>query len=205
MGASKTEIEINIGERVRKLRTERNLTLQNVANFTGFSKALISQIENGVVMPPINTLGKIAVVLNVKMTYFFEEEINYKDYYIVKKDERKFVFKEGAKHGYLYEELAHIKNNDIFETFIVTIKPSSGEKKLFSHEGYEFMYILKGGITLHLNNEIQMLEENDSIAFNSKIPHYAESHIGEQSSILTIRMKGQDIKKIVQNMSKKNS
>lgn len=198
-----SEIEINIGERVRKLRTERGLTLQDVANFTGFSKALISQIENGVVMPPINTLAKIAKVLNVKMTYFFEDEINYKDFYIVKKADRKFVFKEGAKHGYLYEELAHIKNNDIFETFVVTIKPGSGEKRLFSHEGYEFMFILQGSITLHLNNESQELEEGDSIAFNSKIPHYAESNIGEQSRILSIRMKGQDIKKIVQSMSKK--
>jgi transcriptional regulator with XRE-family HTH domain len=196
------DLEINIGERVRKLRNERDLTLQDVANFTGFSKALISQIENGVVMPPITTLARIAKVLNVKMTYFFDEEVNYKDYYVVKKDERKFVFKEGAKHGYLYEELAHIKNNDIFEPFVVTINPNSDEKKLFAHDGYEFMFLLKGGITLYLNNDTIELNEGDSIAFNSKIPHYAESNTGEQSKILSIRLKGQDIKKIIQNMNK---
>ncbi len=196
------DLEINIGERVRKLRTERGLTLQDVANFTGFSKALISQIENNVVMPPINTLAKISKVLNVKMTYFFEEEINYKDFYVVKKEDRKFAFKEGAKHGYLYEELAHIKNNDIFETFVVTIKPG-GEKKLFSHDGYEFMYILSGSITLYLNNDEQVLYEGDTIAFNSKIPHYADSNTSEHAKILSIRMKGQDIKKVIQNMNKR--
>ncbi|MBC7196184.1 helix-turn-helix domain-containing protein [Deferribacteraceae bacterium V6Fe1] len=181
--------EINIGERVKKLRNERELTLQDVANMTGFSKALISQIENNVVTPPINTLAKIAKVLNVKMTYFFEEEINYKDYYLVPSDKRKFVFREGAKHGYLYEELASIKNNDLFETFIVSIKPSSGEKKLFSHEGYEFMFLLSGNIRMYLNNNTVELKEGDSIAFNSKIPHYAESLINDDSKVLSVRVK----------------
>lgn len=196
------DVDINIGGRVKKLRSDRNLTLQDVANFTGFSKALISQIENNVVMPPISTLAKIAKVLNVKMTYFFEEEIDYRDYYIVRKDARKFVFKEGAKHGYLYEELAHIKNNDIFETFIVTIKPGTSEKKLFSHEGYEFMFLSEGSINLYLNNEKLVLKEGDSIAFNSKIPHYAESISGDSSKILSVRMKGQDIKNIIKKATK---
>lgn len=196
------DVDINIGGRVKKLRNDRNLTLQDVANFTGFSKALISQIENNVVMPPISTLSKIAKVLNVKMTYFFEEEIDYSDYYIVRKNERKFVFKEGAKHGYLYEELAHIKNNDIFETFIVTIKPGTSEKKLFSHEGYEFMFLSEGGISLYLNNEKIILKEGDSIAFNSKIPHYAESISGDSSKILSVRMKGQDIKEVIRKAAK---
>ncbi len=61
------DIEIKIGERVRKIRNERGgLTLQDVANFTGFSKALISQIENNIVMPPINTLAKIARFLMLR-------------------------------------------------------------------------------------------------------------------------------------------
>ncbi|BAI80160.1 transcriptional regulator [Deferribacter desulfuricans SSM1] len=190
------DFDINIGERIRKLRNDRGMTLQDVANLTGFSKALISQIENNVVMPPITTLAKIANVLNVKMTYFFEEEINYKDYYVVKKGDRQFVFREGAKHGYLYEELAHIKNNDLFETFVVTIKPGDTHKKLFSHEGYEFMYILEGRIKLYLNNDIIELGEGDSIAFSSKIPHYAESIYSGPSKILSVRMKKIDIQKL---------
>ncbi|MBZ4643421.1 MAG: hypothetical protein PWQ25_698 [Deferribacteres bacterium] len=186
--------DINIGERVKKLRNERELTLQDVANLTGFSKALISQIENNVVTPPINTLAKIAKVLNVKMTYFFEEEINYKDYYLVASDKRKFVFREGAKHGYLYEELASIKNNDLFETFIVSVKPGTGEKKLFSHDGYEFMFLLKGHIRMYLNQDIVELKEGDSIAFNSKIPHYAESLINDDSKVLSVRVKNINLK-----------
>jgi transcriptional regulator with XRE-family HTH domain len=188
------DFDINIGERVKKLRNEKRLTLQDVANMTGFSKALISQIENNIVTPPISTLAKIAKVLNVKMTYFFEEEINYKDYYIVKSDERKFAFREGAKHGYLYEELASMKYSDLFESFMVYIKPGLGEKKLFSHDGYEFMYIISGHLRLYLNQDVCELKVGDSIAYNSKIPHYAESLIEGDSKVLSVRIKKPKVK-----------
>ncbi|MCA1927283.1 MAG: XRE family transcriptional regulator [Calditerrivibrio sp.] len=196
------EFNINIGERIKRLRHLKNLTLQDVANFTGFSKALISQIENNVVTPPISTLAKIAKVLNVKMVYFFEEDLDFKEYYLVKKNERKIAYREGAKHGYIYEELAHIKNNDIFESFIVTIKPEDREKKLFSHDGYEFMYIISGGIKMFLNNDLVVLEEGDSISFSSKIPHYAESLNGKDAQILSIRMRSVDVKALMSSIKK---
>lgn len=129
------EFNINIGERIKRLRHMRNLTLQDVANFTGFSKALISQIENNVVTPPITTLAKIAKVLNVKMVYFFEDDLDFKEYYLVKKNDRKIAYREGAKHGYIYEELAHIKNNDIFESFVVTIRSEPREKNFLAMKG----------------------------------------------------------------------
>ncbi|ADR18717.1 MULTISPECIES: helix-turn-helix domain-containing protein [Calditerrivibrio] len=196
------EFNINIGERIKRLRHMRNLTLQDVANFTGFSKALISQIENNVVTPPITTLAKIAKVLNVKMVYFFEDDLDFKEYYLVKKNDRKIAYREGAKHGYIYEELAHIKNNDIFESFVVTIRSEPREKKLFSHEGYEFMYILEGGIRMYLNNDVVTLEEGDSISFSSKIPHYAETLGDKDAKILSIRMKSIDIKALINQAGK---
>lgn len=191
------ELDIKIGERVRKVRTDRGLTLQDVANYTGFSKALISQIENNVVTPPINTLSKIAKVLNVKMTYFFEEEVDYRDFNVVMKNERKIVFREGIKHGYSYEELARLKSFEPLEPFLVTIKPGRSEKKLFNHEGYEFMYILAGKIRLFLNMETFDLGEGDSIVFNSAIPHYAESLEEPDARIISIRLDTAELKSFV--------
>jgi transcriptional regulator with XRE-family HTH domain len=183
------DIDIKIGERVRKIRNERGLTLQDVANFTGFSKALISQIENNVVMPPINTLAKIAKVLNVKMTYFFEEEINQQDYFVVKKEDKKFIFREGVKHGYMYEELAKIKSFDYMDWLVVTVKPEKRDEKLFSHEGYEYMYIVQGAIKMRLGSDEMELREGDSIAFNSKIPHAAVTLDDQTALVLNAHLK----------------
>ncbi|WP_022850161.1 helix-turn-helix domain-containing protein [Limisalsivibrio acetivorans] len=195
------EPEIKIGERVRKIRNQRGLTLQDVASYTGFSKALISQIENNVVTPPINTLAKIAKVLNVKMTFFFEEEIDSKDYYLVRADERKYVFREGVKHGYIYEELARIRNFENLEIFMVTVKPNDGEKKLFNHQGFEYLYMEKGRIKLFLNNDVIEISEGDSIAFNSRIPHYIEC-LESEARILTVALRTDNIKESIEKREK---
>ncbi|GAB1534750.1 XRE family transcriptional regulator [Geovibrio sp. ADMFC3] len=196
-----SEHVIKIGERVRKIRNQRGLTLQDVASYTGFSKALISQIENNVVTPPINTLSKIAKVLNVKMTYFFEEEIDYNDYHMVKRNDRKLIFREGVKHGYIYEELAKVHGFENLEIYMVTIKESGNDKKLFNHEGYEYVYLQRGQINLYLNDEVIEMEEGDSIAFNSRIPHYLECPSGE-AKVIGILLKTEGLKEHLEKKDK---
>ncbi len=61
-----------IGRRVRERRTDRALTLKQLANRTGLSVSLISQIELGKSAASLSTLHKLATALGVKMTYFFE-------------------------------------------------------------------------------------------------------------------------------------
>lgn len=65
--------EYNIGTKIRKLRHDRRMTLQKVSTEIGVSTALISQIENGHISPPIATLKKIARFFDVKMADFFAE------------------------------------------------------------------------------------------------------------------------------------
>lgn len=193
------DIEIKIGERVRRIRNERGLTLQDVAGFTGFSKALISQIENNIVMPPITTLAKIAKVLNVKMTYFFEEEISQHDYFVVRSDEKKFIYREGVKHGYMYEELAKMQSFDFLDWLLVTVKPEKMDEKLFSHEGFEYMYIIQGGLKMKLGSDILELKTGDSIAFNSKIPHAAVTLGNETALVLNAYLKIESLTEFIKN------
>lgn len=183
------DIEVKVGERVRRIRNERGLTLQDVANFTGFSKALISQIENNIVMPPINTLAKIAKVLNVKMTYFFEEEVDQNDYFVVRDEDKKFIYREGVKYGYMYEELAKIKSFDFMDWLLVTIKPEKTDDKLFSHDGYEYMYVVQGTVKMRLGTETIVLKKGDSIAFNAKIPHASVTTDDQTALLLNAHLK----------------
>jgi transcriptional regulator with XRE-family HTH domain len=103
-------MEYNIGVKIKKLRKARKLTLQDVARETGFSPALISQIENNNVSPPIATLSKLARFFDVKMGLFFEEEEEERKYEVVRRGERRVVSrvisKAGTGHGYTYEALS---------------------------------------------------------------------------------------------------
>ena len=108
-------VEFNIGQKIKALRKGKKLTLQDVANETGFSPALISQIENNNVSPPIATLSKIARFFDVKMSHFFEDPESTMPYEIVRHNERRqmnrVISTMGTNHGYTYEALSYRKHN----------------------------------------------------------------------------------------------
>ena len=64
---------VNVGERIRQLRLGLGLSVRSLAVQTGFSPSLISQVENGVVMPSIGSLERIALALGVSLGKFFAE------------------------------------------------------------------------------------------------------------------------------------
>ena len=67
-----THLNSEIGRRIRSKRHESELTLKQLANRTGLSVSLISQIELGKSAASMSTLHKLATALQVKMTFFFE-------------------------------------------------------------------------------------------------------------------------------------
>src|SRR3972149_1393339 len=138
--------EVRLGPRIRELRQQKGMTLRSLADKSGLSTALLSKVENNAVSPTIPTLWRICEGLGVRVGYFFQEGGQESgDYVVTRKDKRPVVFREGSKHGYLYESLAFGKLDHAMEPFVVTVAP--GERrggKLFSHAGDELVYVLEG-------------------------------------------------------------
>jgi transcriptional regulator with XRE-family HTH domain len=166
--------EYNIGAKVRKLRVARKLTLQAVARETGFSTALISQIENDNVSPPIATLSRLSKFFDVKIGIFFADD-NDCPYEVVRKGEQKPVHRSGTHPGtsreYNYQSLSFRKQNKKMEPFLLTVAGSGDGESNCSHEGEEFLYIVEGTAELLLEGELVLLEEGDSVYFNSSLRH----------------------------------
>lgn len=183
-------MEFNIGQKIKALRKERKLTLQDVATETGFSPALISQIENNNVSPPIATLSKIARFFDVKMSYFFEEGEEVARYEIVRRDERRIVSrvisKDGTRHGYTYETLSYRKKNKKMEPFLLTVNERALEETLYNHEGEEFLLILSGTAEIILDEERFVLEQGDAVYFDSTVRHRLLSKDGETVEVLAV-------------------
>jgi transcriptional regulator with XRE-family HTH domain len=166
--------EYNIGVKIRKLRLSRKMTLQTVARGTGFSPALISQIENGNVSPPITTLSKLSRFFEVKIGMFFiDDEVS--PYEIVRKGEqkpvRRFVSRSGDGCEYCYESLSFRKENKKMEPFLLTVTGSVSAEEGLSHDGEEFLFIMEGSAELLLEGDRVILEEGDSVYFNSTLKH----------------------------------
>lgn len=182
--------EFKIGAKIKKLRKARKLTLQDVARETGFSPALISQIENNNVSPPIATLSKIARFFDVRMSHFFEEEEEESRYEVVRSKERRVVSRvisqKGTGHGYTYEALSFRKRNKKMEPFMLTVTERAEEETLYNHEGEEFLLILKGRAEVILEDERILLGAGDAIYFDSSLKHRLLACEGEEVQVLAV-------------------
>jgi transcriptional regulator with XRE-family HTH domain len=182
--------EYNIGAKIKRLRLAKKLTLQAVARETGFSPALISQIENNNVSPPIATLSKIAKFFDVKISLFFAEDEEEHRYEIVRHNERKLIprviSRSGTSQGYSYESLSFRKQNKKMEPFLLTVVEKAAEENTYSHDGEEFLFIMKGVAELILDEERISLEEGDCVYFDSSLKHRLLSRDGSEVKVLAV-------------------
>ena len=182
--------ELRVGEKVRELRESKGLSLQDLANRTGYSSALLSQVENHFISPPLGGLIKIAKALEVKVGTFFGDEPR-ESYAIVRKDERKhvsrFASKEGVSYGYSYESLGFDKKDRQMEPFLVTLEPATVKsEKLSSHDGEEFIFVLEGEMEAILGDHKDVLQPGDCIYYDSTIPHKVQCHREAPTKILAV-------------------
>jgi transcriptional regulator with XRE-family HTH domain len=182
--------EIPVGEKIKVLREQKGFSLKDVADQTGFSTALISQMENHLISPSLGTLIKLAKALEVKVGNFFGET-HEEPFAIVRKDERKtvsrFASKEGVKYGYGYESLGFEKKNRHMEPFIVTLEPATIKtSKTSTHEGEEFIYVLEGEMEVIFGDHRDVLHPGDSIYYDSTIPHRVQCHQEKVTRILAV-------------------
>ncbi len=182
--------EVRVGEKIKQLRESKGLSLKEVADATGFSTALLSQMENYLVSPSLGSLIKVAKALEVRVGDFFGETQG-EPFTIVRKDERKkvsrFASKEGVSYGYSYESLGFEKKDRRMEPFIVTLEPATIKTlKTSAHEGEEFIFVLEGEMEVILANHTDILCPGDSIYYDSNIPHRVQCHQDKEARILAV-------------------
>lgn len=187
--------EFSIGSKIKTLRLLRKKTLQEVADETGFSPALISQIENNNVSPPIATLSRVAKVLGVRLGYFFRDEGPEESYEVTRREDRpvvtRVISRSGGQHGYTYHALTHRKRDNTMEPFLLFVDPGMrGDGDLYSHDGEEFLLILEGEAELLLEAERIVLREGDSVYFESSLRHRLIAHGAAGAQVLAVLSKG---------------
>jgi len=183
------DIQVNVGERVKAVREQRNLSLQDISQRTDLSVSMLEQIEEGRLAPPLGTVIKLAKALDLKMGYFISGEED-RPFTVVRRDDRKVVSRydsqKGAYYGYGYESLAPHKTDRHMEPFLVTLDPAETEEERSTHDGQEFIYVLEGTMEVRLGEEIHILEPGDAIYYDSTVPHLVKCHGQEQTRILAV-------------------
>jgi len=177
---------MEIGQRLRKIRKSKGVTMQQVAEKSDLSKSFISQIEAGTANPSVASLKKIANVLGTPLAALFEGDPNLpgedsrngngasgkatsEDVSVVRRDRRKTLGWPGLA-GQAYLLTPDLRGK--LEVVLSVLEPgdSSGDD-FYSHEGEELGLVLEGRYEVVFPDQSFMLEEGDSICFPSNLPH----------------------------------
>ncbi len=160
---------MNVAERIRTLRKQKDLSLRKVAATCNISASLLSQIETGRVDPSLNTLRKIAQALDVPLFQLVLEEQQGGMSGLVKKQQRRMVV--FPLSGLQYE-IIHSDLQKKMGIHIGTLNPGgmTSEEPL-AHPGEECLIILGGRMKVEMRGEAIELGPKDSLYFDSSIPH----------------------------------
>jgi transcriptional regulator with XRE-family HTH domain len=164
----------SIGEKLRTLRLRKSMGLVELGKHTGLSAALLSKLERGKLFPTLPTLLRIALVFGVGLDFFFTDERKRRVVGVVRKEERlRFPERPGTQDvPYFFECLDYRANERKLSAFLAEFQEITPEKvKPHQHAGVEFLFVLKGSLTLKIGSEEFLLEAEDAIYFDSAVQH----------------------------------
>ena len=133
---------LDIGKRIKALRTKSGLTLEELASRCELTKGFLSQLENNLTSPSISTLEDITEVLGVSLETFFKEEkeeqirFNSDDYFVDEKDKSTITWL-----------VPNAQKNEM-EPIHLTLQYKGESSEIEPHEGEEFAYVLEGKVDL---------------------------------------------------------
>ena len=155
----------SIGPRLRRLRTQRGVGLAEVAAAAGISVGFLSALERSQMSASVGTLRRLARYYRTNILDFFDAtELNTR---LVRPPKRKVL---EAGPGVRMELLAW--GNKVMEPHLFRIKPKAGSGESYSHEGEEFLFVLRGELKIALDGEEYHLKRGDSFYFESTTPHH---------------------------------
>ena len=164
---------LKIGERLLSLRKSRRLTLAALSKMTGISEATLSRAENGIASPNAHNLYILAKALDVDVTAFFTKD-SVRFGAGLRSVTRRGEGEKRTMGSYDFEllcaDLAHKSMMPSKNHISATSLEEAGGLK--GHEGEEFVYVLRGSLYLHSEHYVPtLLEEGDSMCFDSNMPH----------------------------------
>src|SRR5947209_6716153 len=151
----------DIGPKLRHLRLRKKIALVDLGKHTGLSASMLSQLENGKLIPTLPTLARIATVFDVGLEFFFSEKRQKKDFSVIRSPER-IRFPEAPEAplpSYYFEVLAYGATEKAISAYLADFPQSaaSGARE-HQHEGSEFVHVLNGTLAINYQSNEHALE-----------------------------------------------
>ena len=185
------EISEEIGGRIKKIREQKGISLDELSKITGFDTDFLSNIENNEVQPQLGAIIKLSKALDSAFSRLISGPGD-KRYSITRKNERRAVQRSMSQKGkrqlYTYKSLAPEVKGRHMEALIVQLEKNP-DKETSVHEGEEFIYVLEGDAIMKIGKDEFELEPGDSVYYLSTTPHMIAAKKG-RTTILAVLYEG---------------
>lgn len=166
-GNARRSEAFRLGARIRAVRKERGLTLDALGQLVGVTRSFLSQVENDISAPSIETLRKIARALGTPVFALVEDHRDHRK--VVRKQDRRRI---RAPHSPVEYELLSPDLRRNMEVIMMELEPGQASSPVpVGHRGEECATILGGKARVEVGDEYFDLEEGDTIYFDSGVPH----------------------------------
>ncbi len=181
---------VELAQRIRTLRLDQRLTLEQVASRTGLTRSWLSKVENFRVTPSLPALGQIAEALGVTVSQLVEGLDRKPNLIVTRKHERRIVERDRDTSNIVYESLAHGRANRAMDPFLLTVPAGGQRREALPHEGEEFLIVLSGRVNLQYGDDLHVLAEGDCLYFDASTPHRLDNPYETQSQVLCVFLSG---------------
>ncbi len=164
----------NLGDKLRQLRLKKKIGLVDLGKHTGLSASMLSQLENGKLIPTLPTLARIALVFDVCVDYFFGDSRRRRPFSIVRAAERiKFPDRPDSPcPSFFFECLAFSSQDKSIQAYLAEFpQRNPGEATEHYHDGAEFLHVLEGELEICYQDAPHVLKAGDSVYFDSAEAH----------------------------------
>jgi transcriptional regulator with XRE-family HTH domain len=169
---------MKLGRGIRECRLAKGMTLIKLAELTELSVSYLSQLERDSISPSLRSLAKIAQALNVPIVSFFLKK-NDPPGRVVRREKR---IKITLPDTDLQYELLTPDVNRKVEFLLLRVEKRKGQDKLITHEGEEYVFIIRGKLEVKVGKGRYVLRAGDSIYFDPSFPH-TFNNMGEEEVI----------------------
>ncbi|MCL1937747.1 MAG: cupin domain-containing protein [Candidatus Azobacteroides sp.] len=180
-----------VGKKIKSIREAKNISVNELSERSGLNVVQIESIEESENLPSLAPLIKIARALGVRLGTFLDDNdelgpaINRKD---TQKESIRFSGGSVSDRTHMeYFSLAGNKSGRHIEPFLIDVQPNEDKKFILSaHEGEEFIYVLEGEIEIYYGKEVYVLQQGDSIFYDSIVEHQVHAKEDQAAKILAV-------------------
>jgi transcriptional regulator with XRE-family HTH domain/KaiC/GvpD/RAD55 family RecA-like ATPase len=187
----RTSVKIDLGMRLKELRTKRGLSQTELAKLVGVTPSTISQVESNLIYPSVPALLKMAEILSVDISSFFYDSAYISNRVIFTNSDSSKIKISGIPEDSVETRLlTPLDFNPKAEPYLIDIQPKKTlPSHFFIHKGEEVGYLLSGKLQLRMEKAVYTISAGDIVYLTSEIPSQWKNMGSSPARLLWIKVK----------------